>query len=567
VCAAALLLPGAAHADALVRTQAMKASTIAEFYVEEERVELELEIGLVDLEAFGNMMPDEIWERLGNEPEPLADRFARFVSEDLFIADEEGGILPARILEMKPRERIRRDEITGEPLAAGDEEPETVVFARLEFLVRGQPEALTIAGAIATRAGIGFVLYHEKIAVNDFRYLAQSQTVKLDWIDPWYSAFEGRALRRAYFAPMSGFIYVEPYEVRKEIIVRPKDLQCWLDLGLEGRRTIPVEIQDELKRSVAEFLRQHHAVTIDGEAVTPDLAQINFLERTLKSSRVIDPPEEIDLNGAILGAIFVYPTEGLPQNVKMEWDLFNEKIRIIPVSAVDQAGPLPSFLEPDYNVLEWQNFLKNPVLPTMAVLTPPPGLALRAAAWLRWPAAVLSVLLAAWCVLGLVRRAANLRSRVVLAIVLLLATSASFWLGRGALPSRENTVVVVSGLLHNIYRAFDFRDEEQIYDVLANSVEGDLLTRIYLETRKGLELANQGGARAKVKEIELIDLEARAGDNGGFVATATWNVGGSVGHWGHVHQRRNQYRAELAIEPVDAVWKLTGIEILEEQRL
>ena len=282
---------------------------------------------------------------------------------------------------------------------------------------------------------------------------------------------------------------------------------------------------------------------------------------------MIDPPEEIDVNSAILGAIFVYPTEGLPQNVKMEWDLFNERIQVIPVSAVDQAGPLPSYLEPDFNVLEWQNFLKNPVLPTLAVLSPPPGFAIRAAAWLRWPAAVLAVLLAAWFAAGLLRRKEGLRPRAVAVVVALLVSSTSFWFGRSSLPSRENTADVVSGLLHNVYRAFDFREEEQIYYVLANSVDGDLLTWIYLETRKGLELANQGGARAKVKEIELVDLEARAGANGGFVATATWNVGGSVGHWGHVHQRRNKYRAQLEIEPVDAVWKLTGIEILEEQRL
>jgi hypothetical protein len=34
---------------------------------------------------------------------------------------------------------------------------------------------------------------------------------------------------------------------------------------------------------------------------------------------------------------------------------------------------------------------------------------------------------------------------------------------------------VVAGLLYNIYRAFDFRDEEQIYDVPEQSVEGRLL--------------------------------------------------------------------------------------------
>ena len=33
---------------------------------------------------------------------------------------------------------------------------------------------------------------------------------------------------------------------------------------------------------------------------------------------------------------------------------------------------------------------------------------------------------------------------------------------------------LAGGLLHNIYRAFDYRGEEQIYDVLAKSVTGNL---------------------------------------------------------------------------------------------
>jgi hypothetical protein len=132
-------------------------------------------------------------------------------------------------------------------------------------------------------------MYHGEIPVNDFRYLGPSQTLELDWQDPWYTRFQNRNLRRTYFAPMSGFLYVEPYEVRKEIIARPRDLQEWVDLGLAGRETIPVELQPELKRKAAEFLRQHHPVQIDGQAITPELARINFLERTLKTSRIVDP--------------------------------------------------------------------------------------------------------------------------------------------------------------------------------------------------------------------------------------------------------------------------------------
>jgi len=389
---------GNAYADAVIRTQAMLASTIAEYYVSEAELAVEIEIGLADLETFRNLMPDEIYEKLGHPAQSLAERLPTFFQEDFVILAADGGALPGRVTEMGPKDRVRRDEITGEPLTPADGEVETVIFVRLEYPLEGRPDSLTLGGSAVTRSAIGFVVYHDEIAVNDFRYLGPRQTLDLDWDDPWYSRFRQRGLRRAYYASMSGFLYIEPYEVRKEIILRPKDLAPWIDLGLAGRETIPVELQDEVKRSVAEFLRQHHPVRIDGEEVVPELAQINFLERTLRTSRVIDPPVELDLDGALLGAIFVYPVDGLPQRVTMEWGLFNERIQLIPAAAVDQAGPLPTNLEPDFNVLEWTNFLKHPDLPTLTVLAAPPSPLTRWAHALRWPLLVGAVVLIAWSV-------------------------------------------------------------------------------------------------------------------------------------------------------------------------
>ncbi|MGI9590245.1 MAG: hypothetical protein ACR2P8_02665, partial [Myxococcota bacterium] len=145
--------------------------------------------------------------------------------------------------------------------------------------------------------------------------------------------------------------------------------------------------------------------------------------------------------------------------------------------------------------------------------------------------------------------------------------AAAFWLGAGARLSDERAASVVSGLLHNVYRALDFRGEEAVYDALARSVEGDLLQQIYLETRRSMELASQGGARARVKAVELEELEAQSAGGGAFSARTTWNVTGSVGHWGHVHERRNRYRADLEVTPLDGRWKITALEILEESRL
>jgi len=555
-----------ARADALLRSEAMLATTIAEFFISEEQIVVELEIGLVDLAAFANLLPDALYEKLGRDPLPQVERIGRFFQRDFTIEADGGPPLAGRIIEIGSRPRTRRDEITGEALASDGEE-QLAVFARLEYAIATRPDTLVLhAPRTRERVSVGFVAYHRQIPINDFRYLIAAQQLQLDWEDPWYSKFSSQVLRRQYDAPMTGFIYVEPYEVRKEIIVRPKDLQAWVDLDLAGRSTIPAQMQPELLRTIGEFLRNHHPVEIDGRSIEPELARVNFLERSLRTSRVIDPPVELDLHSAVLGVIFVYPTEGLPQVVTMDWDLWNERIQQIPVAAVDQAGPLPGLLEPDWRVLEWQNFLKHPELPTLRLLAAPPSGLARGFWMLRW------WLLTATGLILTLTVARQLKRRAGIAAVLVAAGAANLvilgiWLSRDAALSDDRTGEIVAGLLHNIDRAFDFRDEEKIYDVLARSIEGDLLERVYLETRRSLELANQGGARAKVKSVELVEIAAEPTEDGAFVAQASWNVGGSVGHWGHVHQRRNRYRAELRVAPNDGVWKLTALEILEEERL
>ena len=37
--------------------------------------------------------------------------------------------------------------------------------------------------------------------------------------------------------------------------------------------------------------------------------------------------------------------------------------------------------------------------------------------------------------------------------------------------------------------------------------------------------------------------------------------------WGHTHTRVNQYTAVLTIQPVDGVWKITNLELIEEKRV
>ena len=128
---------------------------------------------------------------------------------------------------------------------------------------------------------------------------------------------------------------------------------------------------------------------------------------------------------------------------------------------------------------------------------------------------------------------------------------------------------VVYALLRNTYRAFDYRKESDVYDVLAKSVDGELLTKVYLEVQKSLQLESQGGARARVYELDLRKCELNdASENNqvSFNARCFWVAIGTVTHWGHTHDRVNRYEAQLSVAVVDGSWKLNSLELLNQER-
>ena len=85
ILAAVLLLPVPAYADAIMRSQAMFAETIAEIYVNEDELVLELEIGMDDIPAFRNLLPDEIYKELGYGDQAIAERLQLFFERDIIF--------------------------------------------------------------------------------------------------------------------------------------------------------------------------------------------------------------------------------------------------------------------------------------------------------------------------------------------------------------------------------------------------------------------------------------------------------------------------------------------------
>jgi hypothetical protein len=533
-------------------------------------------------------MPDDGFNQKSADRPDEAARMRRFAEERFQFITGSGEKLPAEVVLVEPRERVdRRSPFAGMinpytrqrvPEAPADKR---VLYAEIIYPFDEKPGELTMVPPRDAQghaeATIGFIVYHKSVPVIDFRYLGAPAKLSLDWDDPWYSRFENPNLKRHHKSALMSFLYVEPYEVRHEILTRVRDLEEWMDLGLRGKEYIELDELEPLKQRIGEFLLRRNPVLIDGEALKPILDRTNYVKVALTGIQLVEIPERLEISTAIVGVIITYLTDGMPQEVTVSWDLFTDQVQQVPATATDPAGPLPTFLVPDDNVHKWSNFLKNYKLPTVQEVQVAGSLGEIRLPWLSLIFGVL-LLLVVGILLRRVRQGGSMAVPLVSGLVLLVAGVVA-WPLVGVTVTRPATLAgemppeqaqdLLQVLLKNVYRAFDFRDEDDVYDKLAFSVSGDLLSDIYLQNRKSFSIQKAGGAQAKIKSVEIEAATAERLDDRplAYAIKGRWAAQGTVGHWGHVHTRRNRYDAIVVVEAVDGAWKITDLEILEEQRV
>ncbi len=585
--AAVFWLP-TAQADWINLTGSETAPNIAEIYVLDDRVRVKLEVYVGDLDKFDDLVPDDFL-RDATGRESLEERLARFSREGLKFVTDQGEVLQAQAVTIEPRLRVDRQSPfagminpitrTRVPDAPADKR---VLFAELEYPFEGKPSQITMIppldedGDIASST-IGFIAYHKSVPVIDFRYLGKAATLNLDWADPWYSKFNATTLKRHHQSALMTFLYIEPYEVRHEVLTRVKDLEEWMDLGLRGDEHIEIDELEPLKQRIGEFMLERNEVKIDGVPGKPILDRTNYVTVGINGIQILEVPERLEISTAIVGVILTYIHEGIPQEVTVDWELFTDQVERVPATSTDPAGPLPTYVFPDDNVHTWTNYLKNYTLPTVETVAVKGSLGQFQVPLVSAGSALLLLAGLGWLARRRTR-GGGIRLPLAASLALAIVTVAAWPYARLAVDrpvalagelGPEEANALVETLLKNVYRAFDFREEDDVYDKLALTVSGDLLADIYLQSRQSLAVQQAGGAQAKVKELEIREAKATRRDDGelGYDIHAQWTARGTVGHWGHTHIRQNLYDAILTIESVDGVWKVTGMEVLEETRI
>ena len=575
-------LGGRAHADWINLTGAETARNIAEIYIEADRVRLVLEIHIDSLRPFGDLVPDD-WLAVADPGRPtLSERIHRFSTEVFRLVTDDGVTLPA---ELKLAEaRLRKDRSS--PFAGminpttGQRVPEApkdkrVLYVEIDYPFAGQPESLTIMPPLddenIAAADIGFIAYHGAVPIIDFRYLSAPAKVALDWDDPWYSKFDNPNLKRHHKSALMSFLYVEPREVRHEVLIRVRDLQDWTDLGLSGGSTIDPADRARIKQNAGEFFVAHNPLQMDGEAAKPASTRAEFLRISLNGLEVVGDDRPIDLSTAILGIILSYPTKQSPQHVTVQWDLFSERVVRFPATAIDPAGPFLSYIEADDPNFEWRNYLLEYEEPRVSPVVLDDGRSIAV------PVLSILLLVIAFGATGLAFRQGKARrklwaaiagSATVAAVLVFPLYSIDVANPLAGPPDERVSAQILSAVLANVNHAYLEKDPATLRQNLEVVVAAEGLSDVETELGRALAIKVAGGGLARVNAIEDLVLKDIATLEGrrGFRSLAEWTAKASAGHWGHAHRRTIRFRALVELVEENGAWKLGGITVVDAKQ-
>ena len=382
----------------------------------------------------------------------------------------------------------------------------------------------------------------------------------------------GHAQSTPLALPAHAYLYLEPYQLRVEVLIHmPEMLE---ELGQPIPNDLSPEQQKSLTEAAAKKVEPWLSLSLDGAALShPPLSSASAVKGVPGRTEPVGPKDHVAPADSMVGFVWEVPMPNVPKTLQLTWQGFDTRIASLPGAIFAGQASQEFELSAASPAFNWQSHGEINLRKPLVAVPPPPAVPIIGISL----AALAALLVGGVLVLKTTRPATSSRWAAALGV---LAVAAFLWVMQVLSVSIKSPITpkvettkkqaqdILGALLRNTYRAFDQTTESGIYDVLARSISGDLLQKIYLQTIGALTLDGQDGTRVRVNDFSItIDQVIPLPDKRGFEATGQWNALGTVGHWGHVHMRMNQYKARITVEPVDGAWKMTALQVLEERRI
>lgn len=386
---------------------------------------------------------------------------------------------------------------------------------------------------------------------------------------------------RAYF-------YLETYSARFECLVPMAGMLRLL--GEPQAATLSPDAQQRVREAALGKVPGWLRVRIDRtDAAAGQVFRASVVKGAPGRTELLQPGEIVTTAGSMLGLVWEFDLPPEPERIEFAWNAFSEIIPSVAVSIIAGSQSEEHLLTLTAPSHRWENRGRVGLRTPLAAVPPLPTMG-------KFHLPIGSLV---WVLLGLffmgrqLRKGRRIPGRLLMTLMSILFGAAVLWpvahvefIPPWAGTSRvapNQAERILAPLLRNVYRAFDQREEGAIYDVLARSIEGELLQKVYLQTIGALTLDAQDATRVRVRDLPGIpnpsvtvsSVRMLPGSRG-FIAETQWMFTGSVGHWGHQHDRTNRYTAGVTVEAVPTgggktnptfAWKITGLEILEERRM
>lgn len=370
------------------------------------------------------------------------------------------------------------------------------------------------------------------------------------------------------------YLYAEPYQARFEVLFDVTRFSQWLG----NKEPLPAELdaatQKSLSEKAAALAENWCRLNTGGPALSGQFIGASVIKGKPAATLPLAEGESVATHEAMLGLTWEFPTPPAPDHLTVEWSGFQNGIETLPLRVFFGSQSEVMEINRGFPRATWKTQGRLPMPRPLAEV---PGLSVTQSISLPLASIV-------WGILGLIFYAfVRIRERhlpggsLPFLFTWIFGAVLSWPLlnvqigGNPEIPAITDKAVaekIITPLLRNVYRAFDHRVESEIYDVLALSVEGELLRKLYLETISALTLEGREGTRVTISEFSTdVFKVAPAKSGAGFLTDCQWTAMGTVGHWGHAHTRVNRYTASVTVSPIGTAWKITELEVSEARRL
>jgi hypothetical protein len=565
--------------------------TEAAIYVQRDKISVKIDVFAEDLYLFHNVKPNA-----DNflEPQDLAQAkevHKQFLLDRFLLRDAAGELLQGEVA------GVDEFEMPADGIPMGDLMNYRYGY-RFDYPLDAPIEFLTVAQQMLDQAaGIPAemqVRLKQEGSENPYYAVlnpGEPMTIRLNWDHPplaadateeeweeWLTKRREEALGITSYSSIYSFLYIDDHEIRHEILAPLLTLESSVLIPRRDDDFLQIDEQPEAAEQIGAYLAAGNPLLLDGVPVTPVVDRVDFYGVDFRDFAQRAPEQRVSMANARAGVILRYPLTRPPDEVSLTWDRFSRHIwnvRTVIYAYEDTESKVFSRYgsDPSYH---W----KNPGRPPLPEISPVESE--------EYPRARISVpLLSLICILAAPLSVLTLWSwgaprwsRFALAAGL-GAIAGIVWPLQHAFPDpfadppsvpAEVAQDIFTHLHGNLYRAFDYSQESDIYDALARSVDGPLLEELYLQVRRGLTMQEQGGAISRISDVKILlnDIRptpARGNEPPSFDLQCRWTVEGTVEHWGHIHARTNQYDALFYIAQREGAWKIVALDLLDEKRV